>query len=85
MPTESPKKESKGGLLKSITSLFSGGGSTEDNGKETAEEVGGNSFVDRITGRVGRHKDGNKPTKILPGGNGGWLFNPTAPRFQERR
>jgi len=66
MPTESPKKESKGGLLKSITSLFSGGGSTEDNGKETAEEDGGNSFVDRITGRVGRHKDGNKPTKILP-------------------
>lgn len=41
MPTESPKKESKGGLLKSITSLFSGGGSTEDNGKETAEEDGG--------------------------------------------
>lgn len=66
MPTESPKKESKGGLLKSITSLFSGGGSAEDSSKETTEEDGGNSFVDRITGRISRHKNGNKPTKILP-------------------
>lgn len=66
MPTETQKKESEGGLLKSITSLFSGGNSTEDDDKKEPKEDSRNSFVDRITGRVGRHKDGNKPSKILP-------------------
>lgn len=66
MPTEKTKKESKGGLFKSITALFSGEDSTENDNKETAEEDNTSSFVDRITGRVGRKKNSHKPTKILP-------------------
>ena len=66
IPTENSKKEKKGGLLKSITSLFSGGNSTKATNDEIEEEDSNNSFVDRITGRLGRNKDSDKPTKILP-------------------
>lgn len=67
--TKSASKENKGGLLKSITSLFSGSSDTseeektEEKEEKTAEEHS-NSFVDRITGRIRRSN--NKPTKILP-------------------
>ena len=67
---DAKKKENKGGLLKSLTSLFSG--STTSSQSETEQSVeeeeddGSNSFVDRITGRLGRRKKNDPPTKILP-------------------
>ena len=69
--TKSALNESKGSLLKSITSLFTGNrdtsskedeATTEDTPEEEKEYS--NSFVDRITGRI--RKSSNKPTKILP-------------------
>ncbi len=66
---KSTSEESKGGLLKSITSLFSGSSKTSEETKEETKEEAtteehSNSFVDRITGRI--RKSSNKPTKILP-------------------
>lgn len=65
---EQKNKESKGGLLKSITSLFSSTTSQSENSDDKEEQASveehSNSFVDRITGRI--RKSSNKPTKILP-------------------
>lgn len=69
----SAKEDKKGGLLKSITSLFSSSKTSTDekddseeseDGEEAKAEEYSNSFVDRITGRI--RKSGNRPTKILP-------------------
>lgn len=63
--TASPEKSSKGGLLKSITSIFSSGSSSDSTKKAEQPEEEGSSFVDRFTNRLTRPKN-SAPSKILP-------------------
>lgn len=63
--TASPEKSSKGGLLKSITSIFSSGSSSDSTKKAEQPEEEGSSFVDRFTNRLTRPKNA-APSKILP-------------------
>lgn len=63
--TPSSNKNSKGGLLKSITSIFSGNSSSGGDKKEEKSEDSESSFVDRFTSKLTRPKNAT-PSKILP-------------------
>lgn len=84
MPTESPKKKARADCSKALPLCFREGVQRKTTAKKPPKKTEATVLSTGLPeGSVGTKTETNRPKSCRR--KCGWLFNPTAPRFQERR